>query len=35
MKQPKIVARKKPIFVVDGYQFKDLNGNGKLDKYED
>lgn len=35
MQQPKIVARKKPVIEVNGLQFKDLNGNGKLDKYED
>src|SRR4051812_7625580 len=34
-KQPKLEARSKPLIEVDGLQFKDLNGNGKLDKYED
>lgn len=33
--QPVINARAKAILAVDGKQFKDLNGNGKLDKYED
>ena len=33
--QPTISAKAKPVLTVDGYQFKDLNGNGKLDPYED
>ena len=33
--QPVVVARGKQIIAVDGYQFKDLNGNGRLDPYED
>ena len=33
--QPKIDAHVKDIITVDGYQFKDLNGNGELDAYED
>ena len=33
--QPTLVARTKAILTVDGKQFKDLNGNGKLDLYED
>lgn len=33
--QPTLVARAKAILTVDGKQFKDLNGNGKLDAYED
>ena len=33
--QPALGAKSKPVIVVDKYQFKDLNGNGKLDKYED
>jgi hypothetical protein len=33
--QPTIVAKKASILEVDGLQFKDLNGNGKLDPYED
>jgi beta-glucosidase len=33
--QPALGAKAKPIITVDKYQFKDLNGNGKLDKYED
>lgn len=36
MKQPvKVEARVKKIIEVDGLKFKDLNGNGKLDPYED
>ena len=33
--QPTITARAKSLMTVDGKQFKDLNANGKLDKYED
>lgn len=33
--QADIEARVKPIIEIDGLQFKDLNGNGKLDVYED
>lgn len=33
--QPELVARVKKVIEVDGYQFKDLNGNGTLDVYED
>ena len=33
--QPFVAARGKQIIAVDGYQFKDLNGNGRLDPYED
>lgn len=33
--QPVLGNRTKSIIAVDGYQFKDLNGNGKLDPYED
>lgn len=33
--QPVIAARAKSAISVDGKQFKDLNANGKLDKYED
>ena len=33
--QPVIGARVKPVLTVDGKQFKDANGNGKLDAYED
>ena len=33
--QPEIRARVKAIIEVDGLQFKDLNSNGVLDKYED
>lgn len=33
--QPTLGAHAKTILTVDGYQFRDLNGNGKLDPYED
>nr|WP_315425647.1 glycoside hydrolase family 3 N-terminal domain-containing protein [uncultured Albidiferax sp.] len=33
--QPVIGARSKAVLSVDGKQFKDANGNGKLDAYED
>ncbi len=33
--QPFAAARGKRIIEVDGYRFKDLNGNGRLDPYED
>jgi beta-glucosidase len=33
--QPVISARAKSVLSVDGKQFRDLNGNGKLDLYED
>ncbi len=33
--QPTISAKAKPVLTVGGYQFKDLNANGKLDPYED
>ena len=33
--QPKLEVRKKQIIKVDGLEFKDLNGDGKLDPYED
>lgn len=33
--QPTLGARAKAILALDGKQFKDLNGNGKLDPYED
>ncbi len=35
LEQPVLGARVKEIIEVDGYQFKDLNGNGELDAYED
>jgi len=35
MQQPEIKATVKPIIEVDGFYFKDLNANGKLDVYED
>lgn len=31
----KIIDKKNPIITVNGLDFKDLNNNGKLDKYED
>ncbi|WP_333663650.1 glycoside hydrolase family 3 protein [Chishuiella changwenlii] len=34
-KQPVIKATSAKILTIDKLQFKDLNGNGKLDKYED
>ena len=33
--QPKIEARKAPVLNKDGLQFRDLNKNGTLDRYED
>lgn len=33
--QPTLGAHVKTILTVEGRQFKDLNANGKLDKYED
>ncbi len=33
--QPALSARSKALITVDGKQFRDLNGNGKLDPYED
>ncbi len=33
--QPDLVARSSEIIKTAGYEFKDLNKNGKLDKYED
>lgn len=33
--QPVLSARTKSIITVEGKQFKDLNANGQLDKYED
>jgi beta-glucosidase len=33
--QPTLVARSAPILEVDGLRFKDLNGNGVIDPYED
>lgn len=33
--QPKLEVRVKKLIEQDGLQFKDLNGNGKLDPYED
>lgn len=35
MEQIRIEGRKVDIIEVDGFKFKDLNGNGKLDPYED
>ncbi|CAD5266018.1 MULTISPECIES: glycoside hydrolase family 3 N-terminal domain-containing protein [unclassified Imperialibacter] len=33
--QPELGTRSAPLIEADGYQFKDLNKNGALDKYED
>ncbi len=33
--QPELVTRVKNMIEADGYQFKDLNGNGQVDPYED
>ncbi len=33
--QPVIGARSKAVLTVDGKQFKDANGNGQVDRYED
>ena len=33
--QPAIAARAKPVITVDGLNFKDLNGDGSLQPYED
>lgn len=33
--QPQIIARSKPVLLVDGLRFKDLNASGTLDPYED
>mgnify|MGYP001160553815 CR=1 FL=1 len=33
--QPQLEVRKKRLLEIDGFKFKDLNGNGKLDPYED
>ncbi len=35
MKQPDLLTKHKALIEVDGLTFKDLNGNGKLDPYED
>lgn len=35
MNQPNLTVMSKQLLEIDGLQFKDLNGNGKLDKYED
>ncbi|MDO5498720.1 MAG: glycoside hydrolase family 3 N-terminal domain-containing protein [Propionibacteriaceae bacterium] len=35
MQQPALEVRSKKIIEVDGHRFKDLNGNGELDPYED
>jgi len=35
LSQPAVVAKKVSILEVDGLRFKDLNGNGELDPYED
>jgi beta-glucosidase len=33
--QPELVTRTKPVIILNGMQFKDLNANGRLDSYED
>lgn len=33
--QPPVSAHTKPIIVIEGYKFKDLNANNQLDPYED
>lgn len=33
--QPRLGTHSKPLLGVDGLQFRDLNGNGRLDAYED
>lgn len=33
--QPAIGVRSKTVLMVDGYRFRDANGNGRLDVYED
>lgn len=35
IKQPELQVRSKKIIETDGFKFKDLNNNGKLDPYED
>src|SRR5690606_23956333 len=35
MEQPQLKTKCKRILEADGIQFKDLNGNGELDPYED
>jgi beta-glucosidase len=35
LKQPELATRKATILKIDGLDFKDLNRNGKLDRYED
>ena len=35
VKAPKLGYKTTPILTINGLQFKDLNKNGKLDKYED
>lgn len=35
MTQPSLEVRSKKLIESDGLQFKDLNGNGQLDPYED
>lgn len=35
MKQPNLEVRNKKILEINGLKFKDLNGNGRLDPYED
>ncbi|MDA6076567.1 hypothetical protein O0544_07685 [Edwardsiella anguillarum] len=33
--QPPVVSRVHPLLHVQGYTFRDANGNGRLDPYED
>jgi beta-glucosidase len=33
--QPPVAARAKPLLTIDGLRFKDANGSGQLDPYED
>ena len=35
VRQPTLEHRRVPVLTVDGLQFKDLNRNGKLDRFED
>ena len=34
-RQPEIAARGKPTLTIEGLRFKDANGSGALDPYED
>ncbi len=35
VRQPAIAVKSKAVLTIDGKQFRDANGNGQLDKYED